>query len=176
MAAVFLRDSKARGSSAYSSRIVCRAAHRDALRLQPHLVLLRLFPRILRHTRDHSGGLRNPLAIPQDDTVCSDGDASCHGQHRHDQLVFLDWPGAMGTSSFITIALILILWRERRAFQVLFWKDQPSEARSSKIHWVARSVVLLYALLTLLATTVGANAFKNFADSYQRHHPNERPR
>jgi hypothetical protein len=84
-------------------------------------------------------------------------------------------PGAMGTSLFITCALLLIIWRERDAFRVLLWDSQPSDARASKVHWVARSIVLLYALVTLLASTVGATAFKNFADNYQRQHPNERP-
>lgn len=84
-------------------------------------------------------------------------------------------PGAMGTSLFITCALLLILWREREAFRLLLWETQLSEARTSKVHWIVRSIVLLYALLTLLASTVGATAFKNFADNYQRQHPNERP-
>lgn len=84
-------------------------------------------------------------------------------------------PGAMGTSLFITCALLLILWREREAFRVLLWYSQPSEAGTSKVHWVFRTIVLLYALITLLASTVGATAFKNFADNYQRQHPNEHP-
>ncbi len=88
---------------------------------------------------------------------------------------WIGW-GPMRTALFITIALLLILWREREAFRVLLWDSQQSEARSSGVHWIARSVVLLYALLTLLASTVGADAFKYFADSYQRQHPNEKPK
>ena len=85
---------------------------------------------------------------------------------------WIGW-GPMCTSLFITVALLLILWREREALRELFWNSQKSEARTSRVHRIARSVVLLYAVLTLLASTVGANAFKNFADSYQRQHPNE---
>lgn len=88
---------------------------------------------------------------------------------------WIGW-GAMGTSLFITVALLLILWREREAFRALLWDTQHAEARTSKAHWVTRCVVLLYASLTLLASTVGANAFKNVADSYQRQHPNEKPK
>ena len=88
---------------------------------------------------------------------------------------WIGW-GPMRTSLFITVALILILWRERAGFQVLLWNSQQSEARTSKVHWVARSVVLLYALLTLLVSTVGAKAFQNFADSYQRQHATEKPK
>ena len=88
---------------------------------------------------------------------------------------WIGW-GPMRTSLFNTVALLLILWREREALRELFWNSQKSEARTSRVHWIARSVVLLYAALTLLASTVGANAFKNFADSYQRQHPNEKPK
>ena len=88
---------------------------------------------------------------------------------------WIGW-GPMRTSLFITVALLLVLWRERDAFRVLLWNSQQSEAKTSKVHWAARCVVLLYASLTLLASTVGANAFKNFADSYQRQHPSEKPK
>ena len=37
-------------------------------------------------------------------------------------------------------------------------------------------VVLLYALTTLLVSTIGANAFQHLADSYQRQHPDEKPK
>jgi hypothetical protein len=87
---------------------------------------------------------------------------------------WIGW-GPMCTSLFITVALLLILWRARDAFRVLLWKSQQSTDKLSKVHWIARSVVLLYALASLLVSTVGANTFKNFADSYQRQHPNEKP-
>lgn len=85
-------------------------------------------------------------------------------------------PGAKRVAIFITVSLLFLLWHERDAFRVLFWNSQSSEARTAKVHWIARSVVILYALLTLTASTVGANAFKNFADSYVRQHPNEHPK
>lgn len=88
---------------------------------------------------------------------------------------WIGW-GPMRTSLFITVALVLILWREREAFRVLLWISQQSEANHSKVHWAVRTVVLFYASLTLLASTVGANAFRSFADSYQVQHPNEKPR
>lgn len=89
--------------------------------------------------------------------------------------LWIGW-GPMRTSLFITVALLFILWREREAFRVLLWSSQKSEGGTSKVHWVARCVVLLYASLTLLVSTVGADAFKNFADSYQRQHLTEKPR
>ena len=88
---------------------------------------------------------------------------------------WIGW-GPMRTSLFITVALLLILWREREALRALLWNSQQSEAKTSKVHWAARTVVLIYASLTLLASTVGANAFKSFANSYQVQHPNEKPR
>ena len=86
-------------------------------------------------------------------------------------------PGAEGVALFVTVSLLLLLMHESEAFRTLVWVNQPSEAKIAyRGHWIARSVVLLYALVVLMASTVGAEAFKHFADSYQRQHPNEQAR
>lgn len=80
-------------------------------------------------------------------------------------------PGAESLATFIFAALLLLIWHEREAFHAILWVSQPSEPKPSKrLHWMVRSVILLYALGVLAVGTVAFSALHNFADAYQHSH------
>jgi hypothetical protein len=86
-------------------------------------------------------------------------------------------PGAEILAIFISTSLLLLLWHEREAFRALFWMNQPTEARTANsVHWIVRSIVILYALGVLTISTVGAKTLQRFADSYQRQHDTPKQR
>jgi hypothetical protein len=79
--------------------------------------------------------------------------------------------GAEFLAFFILGSMLLLVWHQREAFQEILWTSQLSESKSTlKLHWLVRSIILLYALGVLAVGTVGFNFFQHMADSAQRHH------